>query len=323
MARRQVPGYGTPKTLVVRRHLLAAALVAVMLPSAPTSAAPTSTVYVATFEKPVLTRLTVSGSRVVSRRTLARDRAIDEIVPSDLRGTTLATMTLKGEVTYVDLYDVRTGRRLRRIDPAGRGGNAQFTPDGKHLVVGETGLTGEAVQLVVTDLKGGGRRTLVAATKTANEDDILSGHAISPDGRTVYVARTPFPGVSTLLAVDFTTSEETVIPVVGPGLNVLNVRVSPDGKTLALTAYVAATGTIEVLFVPTAGGAGRRVAPPQGSHYVASSFTPDSKRAWLSVLDDFAENPVSLATVDVETLAVTVTPVENTTGFHYAVPASK
>ena len=116
--------------------------------------------------------------------------------------------------------------------------------------------------------------------------------AITPDGRTAYVAD---------FAASNTTSPSTVTPIslvtgapgvpIVAGVNPAGIAITPDGKTASVTNYGSGTVTPITLATGTAG-----TPIPVGTHPWGIAITPDATTAYVANFGSGTVTPITLAT---------------------------
>jgi dipeptidyl aminopeptidase/acylaminoacyl peptidase len=280
------------------------------------------TVIVAARDDGALVRVAVTG-RVGHVTVLVPGKPGTTLIPTQANGSAVSYVS-EGETRWdVGVVDAGKGT-VRPLSHDGRSGHLLVSHDGRYRYVLKTNDDGALVSLVRTDAAGGYPRTLVAGPtgRAAAINDVqLSGMGISPDGRTIYVARTAGDQPSVLLAVDTATGRQRVLKHDSPYPIIENVVASPDGKTLAVTFSADDTlSSSRVGLVPVAGGAAD-LFPAVGDE-VASAFTADG----TGVLLTFETYPVGvgglgrLSVGDVRTKAIT--PIAGTDNLFYAVPVA-
>lgn len=266
----------------LRSALLAgAALSATLLAPA---RAEVPSVLVAARKDGALVKVTVVGRAAVVDVLVPGSPGVT-LIPTQARGSSVSYVSERDEPKWradVGVVDATTGKR-GALTKDGESAHLLVSPDGRYrYVIAAPG--GMMASLVRTDARGGNRKTLLAAPpgRGGRPNDVqLSGAGISPDGRTVYVARTPGLGASQLLAVDTTTGARRVIRYTSPVPYINNVVASPDGKTLAVTFSADETlSTTRVGLVPVTGGETAFFDLP-GDAYGAA-FTPDGAGVLLT-----------------------------------------
>ncbi|HVF03872.1 MAG TPA: hypothetical protein VNA20_03450 [Frankiaceae bacterium] len=214
----------------------------------------------------------------------------------------------------VGVIDAATGRMVEGLGKDGPAAGLLLAPDGRHRYELISPSSGVVTSIDRTDATGGSRTTLVA--EASESDTALSSAALSPDGRTLYVVKSPWEKPPTLHAVDTSSGRTTQIET-RLAEDVYGVVVSPDGRTLALTVDGGREGDeyvkTRVALLPVAGGAPRWVDAPNAS---ASAFTRAGDV--LLVLDN-RERKLTLALADVRTGAVR--PLRGGAGIGHAVSA--
>lgn len=220
--------------------------------------------------------------------------------------------------TDVGLLDASTGAH-REITRDGRTEYLLVSRDAAYRYLVKTRGAGGVTSVVRTDARGGHAKTLFTAARYLGVRVDLS-----PDGRTLYVARSADRGPSTLFAVDTRTGARRVVRPAGEFTYIARVIASPDGRTLALS-YLDAQNNIHVVLLPVAGGPAREIkAPVYSNGYLhAVAFTPDGSGLVLGTISPGSSSNTpaplpELSIADVETGQVT--PIAGTGGLSSAVP---
>ena len=264
------------------RVAVLAVVAASSLAAAPARAAD-PTLLVAAREDGALVRVTLTG-RVATVTDVVTPAAGAYYAPTQARGRTVSYVTAvaRGDTVRYDVgtVDVETGAR-RPLSADGRSGHLLLSPDGRTRYVVTATPDAEFLSLVRIDARG--RRTTLVPAPTGRLAGTarLSGAALSPDGRTVYVGRTVSRNRTQLLAVDTTTGARREVRWTDAHDVLFDVAVSPDGKTLAVTYVSFADPTrTRVALVPAAGGAPRPF--DVDSSVQTASFTADGTAVVLS-----------------------------------------
>jgi DNA-binding beta-propeller fold protein YncE len=299
-----------PVTIAVAVVLIAA--IAAVIPHAlesgsrraPVAAAGPPMAYVATEQDtviPVSLRTGIASAAI----TLGVQGSIAGVVMAPDRKT-LYIATVRGQVAQVDLT---TGRAGRPIIAGGISQAMVMTPDGRtaylleppygvavvNLAADEPGgfikvaeasafaLTPDGATLYVVNADGS--RVTPVDTETGDLQRPIATHvrswlaqvAISPDGRTVYVAGTQTALASharqSILTPISTSTDSAGTPIrLGRILVAAPITISPDGKT----AYVTGDGVVVPVSLP-AGTVGRRLNLPGSPFPYLVAVSPDSK----------------------------------------------
>lgn len=295
------------------RSVLLVALAALSFGTPARAAAPLTLVVGG--EDGALLRVTVDASNTVSSRRVLMPAAgrLDRTPAHVSRGlVSVAVWSYPNGRSDSLLVDPRTGKVVGgRKD--GRTGQLFVSPDGRTHIAVKADEEGGLIGVLRTDARGRSTKALLAPDPAV----ALSGIALSPDGRTVYVARTVSEDEQSILyAVDVATGTRREIAYLAPYQKLLNTVVSPDGKRLALTFFEDTTLTFKagVLDLDRLG-----VVRPvdAAADTVASSFAPDG-RLLLSQWDH--DSVGHLAFADPTTLLTTV--IAGSTGLRgaWAVP---
>jgi WD40 repeat protein/beta-lactamase regulating signal transducer with metallopeptidase domain len=191
-------------------------------------------------------------------------------------GKTLAV----GSANVVLLYEVETGKELRKIGPAPVGVvGLLFSPDGRALAArgGDGGVlvwetaTGKEVRQIKAPPQPENRRPGAVAIVRGGND--APGMAFAPDGQTLAVATREFQEQTLTSSVklwDVTTGKETG-QIKGPaGVGVSAVAFAPGGTMLGYAA-----GNIVYLCDPGTGKELRQVRIPDGIATLV--FSPDGQ----------------------------------------------
>jgi Tol biopolymer transport system component len=170
--------------------------------------------------------------------------------------------------------------------------------------------------VVRTDARGAHPRTLI----TASGDAWLSVPALSPDGRTLYVARTTNDQPSVLYAIDTATRRTHVVRPDVRMRQLFHFVVSPDGKTLAVS-YLDDDYVNHVALLPLASGPLREFLYDYGT-MAASAFTPDGSGVVLTATGPYyTAEPTVLPEISIGYVdSGLVVPVPGTGGLYQAVP---
>jgi YVTN family beta-propeller protein len=228
--------------------------------------------------------------------------------PTDIAvGTTPVgvTITPNGKTVFVgnrdsgtvSTIDVKTRTKNPTDIPVGpRPAGAVFTPDGRTAFV-TNGLLAPGPIVPGSDTVS----TIDVKTRTKDPTDITVGRlpaleAVTPDGRTVFVANLGGDTVSTI-DVQTRTKNPTDIPV---GQGPAGIAITPDGKT----AFVANSGNYGATPFPLGNSVStidvqtRTKNPtdiPVGTGPAGVAITPDGKTAFV------ANQGGSVSTIDVKT----------------------
>ncbi|HVF03871.1 MAG TPA: hypothetical protein VNA20_03445 [Frankiaceae bacterium] len=267
-----------------------------------------------------LVHVTLVGRVAYTREVIPAPPSIYH-APTQAVGTRIS-FTAHTDTQSADRYDVGVAdaesNEHRRLTRDGRSAHLLLSPDGRWRYVLTMGRYGALTSLVRTDAAGRNRKALVPARRTARGDVRLSGTALSPDGRTIYLART-VPGTpSAIYAVDTTTGRLRALPVPRTYGFVYNVAISPDGRMLAIS-YAPTTNfeTTEVAVVRLDGSLVQRFEAT--SNVTASAFTPSGLGVVLTrellLLD---HHLAGLSIGDLTTGAVQ--PVAGSAGLFHAIP---
>ena len=152
--------------------------------------------------------------------------------------------------------------------------------DGKRLVDGQVVPAQLRFSNVVSRSPDGGASETVLVNGLVRAADgfhvvtWFDGPAVSPDGKRLAVVADNGNGYSDLELFDALTGKQPLL--LSQGANLADPAWSPDGKTIAVTAYT--TGTPRILLIPSDGRAATPLATPAGESYRAS-YSPDG--AWL------------------------------------------
>lgn len=286
----------------------------------PTAAARKPTVLVAAHDDGRLVRVELGGSRA-RVRTLYPDGDGKRAYPTAVlpSGDVVVTETTEGplEAIYTDVatVDPVTGER-RAVTSNQRSVQVLFAPDGRRYVL-DSPDSGIVTSVHRTGPDGTGRETVLAEA----DDVTLTAAALSRDGRTLYVARTPDEQPSDLLAIDTATGERRSLRHGMPYDIVIDVAVSPDGTLLALSFADWEDDGTHVALLPAAGGQPRPLAADGDLR--ATAFSKDGGTVVLSVTketplrEDRYDYDFTLALADVATGRVE--PIPGTDGLRVAV----
>lgn len=313
------------------RSVLLAVVATLATAMAPSARAEDPKVLVAARSDGALVKVTLVG-RAALVDVVVPAREGTYLIPTQANGpfVSYASYTERGDTTLSDvgIVDGRSGARTV-VTRDGRSGHLLVSPDRRFRYILTANSGGDLVSLVRTDASGRGRKTLLAGPtgRAAKNNEVqLSGAGISPDGRTVYVARTPGMAPSTLYAVNTSTGAKRVIRHGTTPKYIYNVVASPDGKTVAVSYTTDKENGVSVALVPASGGE-PRVVTTHGDLF-ASSFTADSGGlvlshsiyAGTSDLGYVGVTDTMLSLADIE--SGLITPIAGTAGIFQAVPVS-
>lgn len=299
----------------MRRTSILLLLAGVLLGPAPARATD-PTLLVATQSDGALVKVTVVG-RVAVVEPLVPATTGAFHVASHAVGTSVAYSTWVKRRADVSVVNVATGARQRHSRD-GRTGQLLVSRDGRVRCVLRNDAAGSYAVLARLE-PGGRRRTLYAPDPREYADYFLSGAAITPNGRTVYVARTTRSQPSPIWAVDTATGRRREVPTDRSMMWVLNVVLSPDARMLAVS-YVDLSYRLHVGVLPVTGGKPRLLALPVDRPLYATAFTPDSTAVLLTTTSIRVRGPVAtpgLMLGDVE--SGRVTPILGTQDLQLAV----
>ena len=287
----------------------------------PTAAARKPTVLVAAHDDGRLVRVDLAARRPAIR-TLVPDGDGTRVYPTEVLpdGDVVVTETTEGasEAIHTDvaIVDPETGER-RPVTSDRRSVRVLFSPDGRHRYVLDSPDSGVVTSVYRTGPDGTGRETILAE----EQDVTVTAAALSPDGRTLYVARTADERASQLLAIDTATGDRRTVRHGLPHEIVIEVAVSPDSRLLALSFADWEEHGTHVALVPAAGGPPRRLAG--AGELRATAFSRDGGTVVLSVTqetslgEDRYDYDYTLALADVATGRVE--PIPGTDGLRVAV----
>ena len=289
------------------RRLRAALLAVALLCTPGVARAEDPTVLVAARHGGDLVRVTLRG-RVATVEVLVRGGQGVYYVPTQAHGASVSFVRLvetEGESDVdVGTLNATTGAH-RLLTGDHRSGHLLVSRDGRYRYILKSTAYDTLQSMVRTDSRGGRPVTLVRAVRNVR----LSRPALSPDGRTLYVARTPNDGRSTLVAVDTRTGAQRVVTIPASFQHVVNVAVSPDGRTLAVS-YLDGNDASHVALLTLANGSTREFQ--RYGWMNATAFTPDGSGVLLTATgpyyDPFVLKTPELSIGDVATGAVTPLP---------------
>ncbi|HVF03870.1 MAG TPA: hypothetical protein VNA20_03440 [Frankiaceae bacterium] len=260
-----------------RALLLAVALLATA--PAPARAAD-PTLLVATAADGSLVKVTVAGRVAVAQPLVPAAKGTYHVAAQAAGGTvTYSSWNVDTKRADVSTVQVASGAR-RQHTRGGRTGQLLVSGDGKVRCVLRIDADGAFVSLARLDATGRAR-TLYAPDPRIYGGVFLSGASVTTNGRTVYLARTTRGRPSPIYAVDTATGRLRQVPTDGSMLWVVNVVLSPDAKTLAVS-YVDTTYALHVRLIPVAGGRGRQLTLPYGARLMATAFSPDGTSVVLT-----------------------------------------
>ncbi len=194
----------------------------------------------------------------------------------------------------VSTINVVTGQAGQTISVPEVGPNTvAFTPDGRTCYVANWG-TEDAAGSTVTPIRvthgGAGGRVLPSINVGLHPNWV----AITPDGRTAYVAN---KGSNSITPIDVRSNTAgKVIQVPGPPIE---MEISPDGRT----AYVAIAGSspevdevipLDLTTTPVKVGSAIKLKPKSQPHWIA--FAPDGKTAYVVGNGNSTVTPIKVAT---------------------------
>ena len=190
-------------------------------------------------------------------------------------GKTLAA----ANANVIQLYEVETGKELRKIDgPAIGLAGLLFSPDGQTLAArsADGGLilwetsTGKEMQQIKAPQQPGNRRTVAFVLRGGGD---APGMAFAPDGKTVAAVMTEYKEQSFTAAVkiwDVASGKEAHEIKVPDGVGISGVAFAPGGNILAYCA----NGVVHLCEVDT-GKEVRQIKAPDLA--ISVIFSPDGK----------------------------------------------
>ena len=301
----------------MRLRVAALVLLAAALPAPARAVAPLT--LLAGTDDGGLVRVTMTADGVVTARHRLIGAAPRRVLtPAQVTGGVASVMAFRFDARNVDrmwfdsmMVSPASGRVASRTTD-GRTGQVLLSPDGKWRYLVTTDGGGLYTGLYRADARGRGRKVLVEPEAR----HLLSSPALSPDGRTIYVARMPYGRRATLYAIDTATGTRREIVYAAPFNWVTSLAVSPDGKTLGISFFDEVLVRSYVgLLDPVTGAV--RLFVHLDQLMGMSEFTPDGSHVLLT---DISEARPTLALADTTTLLVT--PVVASEGLQFAVPVS-
>lgn len=190
------------------------------------------------------------------------------------------------------VHNMTTGEE-RSFQHAGLGvASPRWLPDGSGVIVVVNERVGSqqrpAFHLV--DLRAGTFRKLF--DRDANGRPRTDGGAIAPDGKTLYlgVRNNDASPVSGIVGVDLATGQERPVATFSPGTgqsDTFGIAISPDGTTLAVTAWTSAHTAARIFTVGVDGSNYREIVGAFETGWIGDTirWTPDGRRILFVAFD--------------------------------------
>ena len=200
-----------------------------------------------------------------------------------VRGSAMAKVQLV-------IRDLQSGEE-RSYPRQGLSESPRWLPDGKSVIVVATDRVGgsQRAGFYKVDLSTGQEVRLF--DRDANGRSRTGVASLSPDGKTLYLgvhANQDAP-VTGIVAVDLATGEERQVVTFTSAdrSNDLGIAVSPDGNTLAVTAWTKAYATARLFTVGTNGSGSREVVGSFATGWLGDKlrWTPDGRSLVFTVFD--------------------------------------